>query len=116
MPIPLFDDEEEFRAWYLPRETAREQLEALREWRLRQSRMVGSLGQMIGAGEQYTQVDHFLLELLQNADDNDYAVEVTPSLTITLEVEQCVFSCNEIGFTSDKHFRHLLRRSFDEKT
>lgn len=105
--IPPFTDEElEFRPWYLKLPTAREHLLALQEWRRRQSRIVGSLGQIIGhfGGEQYTEVDHFLLELLQNADDNTFAPGVTPEMTITLEPTCCIFTCNEVGFSADNVF------------
>lgn len=105
--IPHFTDEElEFRPWYLKLPTAREHLLALQEWRRRQSRIVGSLGQIIGhfGGEQYTEVDHFLLELLQNADDNSYEPGVTPTMAITLESDRCIFTCNEVGFSADNVF------------
>lgn len=104
--IPPFEDEDDFRVWYLQRPTAEDHLLALREWRMRQSKMVSSLGQIIGhfGGEQYTEVDHFLLELLQNADDNAYDQDTTPGMAITLEATRCVFSCNEKGFTPENVF------------
>ncbi len=44
---------------------------------------------------------HFLLELLQNADDNRYAPGVAPSLAFRLTSREIVVSNNEIGFSSD---------------
>jgi hypothetical protein len=41
---------------------------------------------------------HFILELLQNADDNSYAQDVDPSLTFNLLPEQLVVVNNEVGF------------------
>jgi hypothetical protein len=104
--MPQFDDEDAFKAWYLALSTAQDQLIALKEWRMRQSKMVGSLGQIIGhfGGEQYTEVDHFLLELIQNADDNTYRSGESPELSITLENSGCTFRCNEAGFTAENVF------------
>lgn len=106
LTLPPFDDEEAFKAWYLALPAAQDQLIALKEWRKRQSKMVGSLGQIIGhfGGEQYTEVDHFLLELIQNADDNTYRAGESPELSITLENTGCTFRCNESGFTADNVF------------
>lgn len=42
---------------------------------------------------------HFLLELVQNADDNHYAPNVAPSLTFRLGPRELVVSNNEIGFS-----------------
>ena len=66
---PSVRGRKKFKEWYLQLLTAEEHLLALREWRMRQSKMVSSLGQIIGhfGGEQYTEVDHISLELLQNA-------------------------------------------------
>lgn len=45
----------------------------------------------------------FLLELIQNADDNHYSSRVTPSLTLSLYERDCRryfhTDCNEVGFT-----------------
>lgn len=51
----------------------------------------------------YQKPTHFLLELIQNADDNSYAAEVSPSLHLSLYRRNgLVFfrtDCNEVGFT-----------------
>ena len=103
-PIPPFEDEKKFEEMDTSSSspTAEEDLLALREWRTRQSKMVSSLGQIIGhfGGEQYTEVDHFLLELRQNVDDNAYADGVSPGMT-SVSKNQCVFSCNQKGITPE---------------
>src|SRR3569833_1281456 len=52
----------------------------------------------------YQRPAHFLLELVQNADDNTYAEGVTPSLRISLSQDANLAwfrsDCNEMGFTS----------------
>ncbi len=51
----------------------------------------------------YQESTHFLLELIQNADDNKYASGVTPSLHMLLSEtggqEYFRTDCNEVGFT-----------------
>lgn len=42
---------------------------------------------------------HFLLELVQNADDNHYAPSVDPALTFRLDSRELVVSNNEVGFS-----------------
>lgn len=42
---------------------------------------------------------HFLLELVQNADDNHYAAGVAPALSFRLDPRELVVSNNEVGFT-----------------
>ena len=42
---------------------------------------------------------HFLLELVQNADDNHYAPDIDPALTFRLDARELVVSNNEIGFS-----------------
>lgn len=42
---------------------------------------------------------HFLLELVQNADDNHYALDVEPALSFQLGPGELVVSNNEVGFT-----------------
>ncbi|KAK7428051.1 hypothetical protein QQZ08_005483 [Neonectria magnoliae] len=55
--------------------------------------------------ELYQNSTHFLLELIQNADDNKFPAGVTPSLSLTLSSESGFHhlrtDCNEIGFTFD---------------
>lgn len=47
----------------------------------------------------YSKKSHFVLELVQNADDNQYASGVTPHLTLRVEPSRLVVVNNEIGFT-----------------
>jgi len=48
----------------------------------------------------YTKSTHFILELIQNADDNTYAPGVDPSLTLVYREDGYLWvGCNEIGFT-----------------
>lgn len=49
---------------------------------------------------------HFLLELVQNADDNEYAEGVAPTLAFRLTPEELVASNNELGFL-EKNVRAL---------
>ncbi|QDC44578.1 DUF3883 domain-containing protein [Methylophilus medardicus] len=49
---------------------------------------------------------HFILELIQNADDNTYNPEIDPSLTFTLDGNRLVVKNNEIGF-EEKNVRAL---------
>lgn len=49
---------------------------------------------------------HFLLELVQNADDNHYADGVAPALTFSLKSNELVVSNNEQGF-APKNVRAL---------
>jgi hypothetical protein len=50
------------------------------------------------AAELYSGNVHFVLELVQNADDNAYAPGVTPTLRIVARREQIAFENNEVGF------------------
>ncbi|KAI3791107.1 hypothetical protein L2E82_04713 [Cichorium intybus] len=49
--------------------------------------------------ELYSQDSHFLLELVQNADDNVYPCEVEPTLTFILQEGGVVVLNNEKGFS-----------------
>ncbi len=44
---------------------------------------------------------HFILELVQNADDNHYGHGVEPSLSFKLESNRLVVANNEIGFSAE---------------
>lgn len=46
----------------------------------------------------YSKKSHFVLELVQNADDNQYAQDVTPQLAFHLEQRRLVAVNNEVGF------------------
>ncbi|XP_071709029.1 protein NO VEIN-like [Rutidosis leptorrhynchoides] len=47
----------------------------------------------------YSQDSHFLLELVQNADDNDYPCDVEPTLTFILQETRVIVLNNEWGFS-----------------
>ncbi|KAK9061523.1 hypothetical protein SSX86_018705 [Deinandra increscens subsp. villosa] len=49
--------------------------------------------------ELYSQDSHFLLELVQNADDNVYPRDVEPTLTFILQEEGVIVLNNEQGFS-----------------
>ncbi|KAH6786758.1 hypothetical protein C2S52_006310 [Perilla frutescens var. hirtella] len=49
--------------------------------------------------ELYSQDSHFILELVQNADDNIYAEDVEPTLTFILQEKGIVVLNNEQGFS-----------------
>lgn len=49
----------------------------------------------------YSKKSHFVLELVQNADDNDYAKGVTPELTLDVRPDRLVLTNNEIGFSEE---------------
>ena len=53
------------------------------------------------SSDLYNKKTHFLLEFIQNADDNAYGDDVTPSLKLTIEQNLIVFECNELGFSAD---------------
>lgn len=48
--------------------------------------------------ELYTRDLHFVLEFVQNADDNYYDDGITPTLDIKLEGRTIEIRCNETGF------------------
>ena len=47
----------------------------------------------------YSKKSHFILELVQNADDNHYEVDRTPHLTLQVTPKCLVVVNNEVGFT-----------------
>ncbi|KAJ9555637.1 hypothetical protein OSB04_010251 [Centaurea solstitialis] len=51
--------------------------------------------------ELYSQDSHFLLELVQNADDNVYPCDVEPTLTFILQETGVVVLNNEQGFSAE---------------
>ncbi|EWG44919.1 hypothetical protein FVEG_15755 [Fusarium verticillioides 7600] len=70
---------------------------------LRQKRGVGRGQQEDVSDQLYKASTHFILELIQNADDNQYGSEIVPSLRLALYKNegQGYFrsDCNEVGFT-----------------
>ncbi|KAL4272173.1 hypothetical protein GQ457_13G017120 [Hibiscus cannabinus] len=51
--------------------------------------------------ELYSQDSHFLLELVQNADDNVYSENEEPTLTFVLQESGIVVLNNELGFSAE---------------
>ncbi|KAH8077516.1 hypothetical protein BXZ70DRAFT_962644 [Cristinia sonorae] len=51
--------------------------------------------------ELYSKASHFLLEFIQNADDNSYPEGVAPTLKIRLEPGWLIIQSNELGFTEE---------------
>ncbi|MCD7453280.1 hypothetical protein HAX54_020359 [Datura stramonium] len=51
--------------------------------------------------ELYSQDSHFVLELVQNADDNFYPEDVEPTLTFILQDKGIIILNNECGFSAD---------------
>ncbi|KAM3327144.1 hypothetical protein P3S67_002270 [Capsicum chacoense] len=51
--------------------------------------------------ELYSQDSHFILELVQNADDNTYLEHVEPTLTFILQYKGIIVLNNERGFSAD---------------
>lgn len=49
----------------------------------------------------YANITHFVLELIQNADDNSYDRSKTPSLCVELSRHRLIVKCNEVGFTPE---------------
>ena len=48
----------------------------------------------------YSKSTHFILELIQNADDNRYDADVAPKLTILYRDDGFLWiGCNEVGFS-----------------
>ncbi|PSR84303.1 hypothetical protein PHLCEN_2v5472 [Hermanssonia centrifuga] len=54
----------------------------------------------------YSKSTHFLLEFIQNADDNSYPQGVQPALEIQLLDQNMTIKCNEGGF-SDRDVRAI---------
>ena len=53
--------------------------------------------------ELYSKDTHFVLELIQNADDNEYEEGVEPSLVFVVDRSEVVAMNNERGFSESKH-------------
>ncbi|KZT00827.1 uncharacterized protein LAESUDRAFT_731898 [Laetiporus sulphureus 93-53] len=49
----------------------------------------------------YNTKTHFLLEFIQNADDNNYDADTIPTLQLHLEQRRMIIRCNEKGFTAE---------------
>ena len=57
---------------------------------------------------------HFILELIQNADDNTYKPDVDPSLSFTINGDRIVVKNNEVGF-EEKNVRALCSAAESSK-
>jgi hypothetical protein len=75
--------------------------------------LIGSLTEKVSA-ELYSDTDHFVLELVQNADDNSYLPNVSPSLSIQASPIQLTVRNNEIGF-SEENVRALCNAGASSK-
>jgi hypothetical protein len=64
--------------------------------------------------ELYSESTHFLLELIQNADDNSYEVPV-PTLSLTYDNDGLRIDCNETSF-SEKNVEAICRIGQSTKT
>ncbi|BAZ52826.1 hypothetical protein NIES4103_54910 [Nostoc sp. NIES-4103] len=49
----------------------------------------------------YSKETHFVLELIQNADDNQYQSGVIPTLNLLIEPQKIIVQNNELGFSED---------------
>lgn len=58
------------------------------------------------SSELYNKDIHFVLELVQNADDNNYSSDQVPALQFVVDSKKIVVINNEIGFM-DKNIRAL---------
>lgn len=63
----------------------------------------------------YSKKSHFVLELVQNADDNDYAKGVVPELTLSVSPGRLVLTNNEVGF-SEKDIGAICKVGASTKT
>jgi hypothetical protein len=52
------------------------------------------------SNDLYNKKTHFLLEFIQNADDNAYGNNIVPTLRLHIEDRLVVFECNELGFSA----------------
>ncbi len=73
----------------------------------------GSLRQL--GPDLYSLSSHFINELIQNADDNQYSTGTTPSVLITLNEDSILFACNECGFLA-RDVESLCNLSVSTKT
>jgi hypothetical protein len=60
------------------------------------------------SSELYREPAHFILELIQNADDNQYDTSVEPTLGFQLSGNELVIKCNEMGFM-EENVRSICR-------
>lgn len=58
------------------------------------------------AEDLYSKQTHFVLELIQNADDNTYPEGVLPRLSFSISPQRLLLTNNEVGFSKD-HVRAI---------
>jgi HSP90 family molecular chaperone len=66
------------------------------------------------AEQLYRKSTHFLLELIQNADDNSYERDTLPQLNITYRNKCLQVDCNETGF-SERNVEAICRVGYSTK-
>ena len=112
-----FTNEEDFKKFYFGLSDTAEQIRELAKWRKFQSEVVSTFIDQIKlvANDQYTEIDHFILELLQNADDNEYADGISPTVWIELHEDRLILKNNEVGF-SDKNVFAVTYAAASTKT
>ncbi|RHY28957.1 hypothetical protein DYB32_005571 [Aphanomyces invadans] len=81
--------------------------------RLQQNRLERALQRL--SAELYSTSTHFVLELLQNADDNVYDHSVAPCAEFVVREDAISFFCNESGF-EPAHIRALCDVGASTKT
>lgn len=61
------------------------------------------LGRALGrlSNDLYSEQNHFVLELIQNADDNQYPSDCLPTLRFSISSDTILVCNNEIGFQSE---------------
>ncbi len=98
--------EKEFERKYYAVDDPDKQIELLNQWRKHQCAVVSTFIDQIRlmASEQYRNLEHFLLELLQNADDNTYKSGISPTVEIVLQKDKFILSNNEVGIKPDHLF------------
>lgn len=65
--------------------------------------------------ELYSKSTHFLLEFIQNADADEYAIGVTPTLRWKLENDHIRIGSNEVGF-NEANVRAICKIGASTKT
>ena len=70
-------------------------------WLLRDRCTPRPLTNLSLSDELYSRSSHFALELVQNADDNEYCADYVPTLRVRLEGSTMIVRCNEKGFTEE---------------
>lgn len=63
----------------------------------------GMLGRALGrlSNDLYSEQNHFVLELIQNADDNQYPTDCLPTLRFSISSDGILVCNNENGFQPD---------------